>query len=139
MAHFLYVATRLPLALLFVYTGAVKLLDIGGFAQDLGAFGLVPDALVVPTAWAVAPTEVVLGIALAAGVRSALAGCAALLVLFVGVLTYGLALGLDIDCGCLGPDVSVGLATQRLIDLGLLGWCLLVYFASRRSPGKVKQ
>ncbi len=138
MEHRLYLAARLPLALLFVYTGARKLLDPAGFASDLGAFGLVPDALVTPTAWAIAGTEVILGLALAVGIRGALPACAVLLVIFIGVLTYGIALGLDIDCGCLGPGVSLGLATQRLVDLALLGWCVLVHFLGKRSRRKAR-
>ena len=58
-----------------------------------------------------------------------------LLLTFIGVLTYGIGLGLDIDCGCLGPGYHVSLRTQLLIDAGLVLCCGLVYWTRReRGP-----
>ena len=47
--------------------------------------------------------ELACGLGLILDRRGAPAGIAALLVLFMAVLGWGLWLGLDIDCGCYGP------------------------------------
>ena len=127
--HFL----RIALALLFVFAGTVKLLAIHAFAQDLGDLGLVHDALVLPSAWIISLSEVLAGMALAANVRGSLATVLVLLTGFIGVLIYAIALGLDVDCGCLGPDYHVTLKTQLVIDMGLVVWCGLIHWTRKRS------
>ena len=123
---------RIGLALVFVAAGAVKLADISRFADGIGDFGVVYDPLVMLTAWTIALAEVLTGLALATNLRGGLSGAVALLVVFVGVLSYGIWLGLDIDCGCFGPDYRVSLKTQLLIDLGLLLWCGIVHWSQKQ-------
>ena len=123
----LYHCLRAPLGLVFVCTGFIKLMDIPDFANHLGDFGIVPDGLVPAVAWLVSLSELVAGLGLVANIRGSLAIVFCILMIFIGVLAYGIVLGLDIDCGCLGPDFSVGLKTQLLIDIGLVAWCGLAY------------
>jgi uncharacterized membrane protein YphA (DoxX/SURF4 family) len=127
---------RILLGLVFVRTGLIKLIDIPEFAHRLGDFGIVADSLVLAAAWLVSLTELVAGLGLAANVRGSLALVLCLLILFSGVVAYGIALGLDIDCGCLGLAVSLGLKPQLLIDVALLGWCGLVYWTGKRYKAK---
>ena len=49
-------------------------------------------------------------------------GVVLLLGVFIGTLLYGIGMGLDIECGCLGPGYHVSLMTQLTIDLGMLVW-----------------
>ncbi len=105
------------------------------FTQRLADFGLVVDALVVPAAWTVIIAELLIGIALVLGWRGSLAAASGLIVLFIGVLTYGTLLGLDIDCGCFGPAVHIQLRTQLLVDFGLLAACGIILLTARRRTG----
>lgn len=107
---------------MFVFSGIAKLRDVSGFAEHVGDFGLVYDGLVVPTAWSVSVLELVLGVSLAANLRGGLTGVLLLLGLFIGILLYGIGMGLDIECGCFGPGHQVSLKIQLCIDLGLLCW-----------------
>ena len=76
-------STRLGLALVFVLAGFTKLSDIPEFAARLGDFGLVHDALVLPTAWTVGVVELLSGLALAVNLRGSLGCVLFLLVVFV--------------------------------------------------------
>jgi len=126
-------SARLCLGLVFVVAAVSKLVDLNSFAQRVGDFGLVYDALVTPTAWAVVLAEVLIGASLLMHLRGSLIAAIALLLLFVSVLIYGLVLGLDIECGCFGPGVHVSLRTQLFTDFGLLLICSIIYVTRRRS------
>lgn len=123
---------RVPLGLLFVGSGMIKLTDVSHFSSQIGDFGIVVDQLVPATAWFIILVELLAGLCLAADVRGSLAVVFCLLILFIGVLIYGRVLGLDIDCGCFGPTFSMGLTTQLWIDAALVAWCGLVYFVGKR-------
>lgn len=119
---------RLVLALIFVVAGVVKFTDIIDFSMRIGDFGLVHDSLLVPAAWIVALAEIFTGIGLVLNVRACLYSALVLLTMFVGVLAYGVFLGLDIECGCFGHGYQVKLKTQLLIDLGfILLWAIVFW------------
>ena len=122
---------RFFLALVFVIAALAKLVDPNQFAQRVGDFGLVYDALVTPAAWAIVAAELGIGIALVFRVSGSLTAAIVLLLVFMGVLSYGIALGLDIECGCFGPVVHVSLSKQLLADFGLLLVCAIIYFSDR--------
>lgn len=115
---------RIPLGLLFVYTAGVKLWQWPRFAQQVGEFGIVLDAIVKPVAVVVCCFELVIGIAILTHARWSLAATIALLLVFIAVLAYGMAIGLDIECGCFGTGHSWSLGNQLLIDLLVVGWTL---------------
>ena len=84
------------------------------FAQVIGAYGLLPDFLVLPTAIVLPVVELVTAYLLLMDKPSGLWMTTALMVLFIAVLTYGIWLGLDIDCGCFGPEDIEGRAFSNL-------------------------
>ena len=133
----LHHVARVALGAVFVLTGATKLTDIPTFAARVADFGLVFDGIVTPVAWAVALGEVLSGAALACNLRGSLTCVSAFLGMFIVVLTYGILLGLDIDCGCFGARLKLPLQTQLVIDLVLVLWCGLVY-GSRLKCGVQK-
>ena len=135
----LHVCLRSLLGLVFVATGLLKLIDISAFAEALGDFGIVADELVVPTAWLISLLELFAGFGLIAGIRGSLAVVTGMLVLFIGVLSYGIALGFDIDCGCFGPAFSVDLRSQRMIDIGMVIICALVFVTRPKNPRQHRQ
>ena len=56
-----------------------------------------------------------------------------LLLMFVLVLSYGMWLGLEIDCGCFGLGNSHQPKTALIIDIGLLLACAVLYTCTRRE------
>ena len=132
--QFTNLCARSVLALLFVFAAVAKLADLNQFAQRVGDFGLVFDAMMTPTAWAIVLAELLVGISLVLQLRHSLTAAAALLLLLIGVLTYGMAIGLDLECGCFGSAVDVRLGTQLLTDLGLLLLCAIIYGSEKRNP-----
>ena len=130
----LYHVLRTALAALFVLAGAVKLLDLDAFARVIYDFGLVPDPTVFTLAVTLSVAELVAGLGLLIDLRGTLAAITAMLIGFLGVLTYGLWLGLDIECGCFGPGdpigISDGLRATAARDTILLAVCCYLY-ASR--------
>ena len=58
----------------------------------------MPISLLIPV------VEIFAAIGLVFDVRGSLAVVSVLLLLFMAILGYGIWLGLDIDCGCFGPE-----------------------------------
>ena len=112
-----------PLSILFLYSGTIKLLRLPEFAESVGDFGIVLDGLTRPVAFAVCWMEVALACALWKQTSWAMLATAALLLCFSGVLLYGMAIGLDIECGCFGTHHRLTLKSQLLVDIALLSWC----------------
>lgn len=99
-----YFIIRTLLAVVFIWAGLSKLVEPEVFAVLIDAYGLIPDLWVMPTAVLLPLLEVIAGLGLLMDLRGSLAVIAALLLLFIGILAYGIHLGLDIDCGCFAPD-----------------------------------
>ena len=74
------------------------------FAVLIGAYGIVPEGLLMPLAILLPLLEVVAGAGILFAIRGSLATIAGLLVVFMAVLGYGIWMGLDVDCGCFGPE-----------------------------------
>lgn len=96
--------SRWGLALIFLYAGIPKLISWYDFALIVNSYAILPESLAIPAAIFIAALEVVAAIALLCGRVEGLSAIAGLLLLFIGVLSYALWLGLDIDCGCFGPE-----------------------------------
>lgn len=95
-----YLLVRVTLGLIFLWSGAVKLVDPKTFAVVISKYGLVPDELLVFTAFALPVIEVLAGLGVIFNIRGSLAVILALLGLFLFVLWYGILHDLDVDCGC---------------------------------------
>lgn len=107
---------RLILALVFFYGGATKIGKPQAFAEIIGAYGILPDSLVLPTAYLLPPLEIAAAIGLLLAVRMALVTTTLFMAMFILVLFYGIWLGLDIDCGCF----DIGSMEHQVFD-GLKG------------------
>lgn len=121
------------LGLLFLLAALWKARDLPGFEALIARFGIVLDSWVPATAWALVGAELVVGLGLLVGARPAILGALALALLFLGVLAYGLHLGLDVDCGCFGPGEHVGLAQALRRDLVLLALAGYLYWRRSRD------
>lgn len=118
-------ASRWLLAAVFLYAGLPKVAEPGIFATVIGAYGLLPDVLLLPAAILLPWLEIAAAVLLLGNRKAGLWLSTALMCCFVAVLWYGIQLGLDIDCGCFGPEdpehqAFSGLRVALVRDLLLL-------------------
>lgn len=140
---------RLALGSVFVYAGALKLLDPAGFAQAIDAYGLVDWGTAKFLARALPVIEIASGAGLILGIRGALGLVVAQLLVFLAVTAYALHMGLDVDCGCFGPAsgpsggsavdamaAGSGSLVQTLVrDAFMLIACLIIRWQQRTATG----
>lgn len=132
MFNFLYKSGRWILGGVFIYAGCLKLLEPRTFAVLIEAYGILPECLSVPMAFLLPSLEVIAGMGLLFDIRGSLAMVAAMLMLFIGILGYGIRMGLDVDCGCFGPgdpeaDAFHGLRQALYRDLVMLAGVVCLY------------
>ncbi len=132
-----YALARWTLGLVFITAGLTKILDPAAFARVVDAYAILPPVLVELTALTLPPFEVVAGLGLLMDVRGSLTLITAMVLLFLGILGYAILIGLDIDCGCFGPedpeaDLFHNLRTSFVRDIGLLALCLFTYIWRQR-------
>jgi uncharacterized membrane protein YphA (DoxX/SURF4 family) len=128
----LYKLARWGLGIIFIYAASVKLLEPRTFAVLIEAYGIVPQDLLMPVAVVLPALEVAGGIGLLWEIEGSLAAITGLLVLFIAILGYGIRMGLDVDCGCFGPDdpeakAFHGLRESLYRDLTLLAGIGFMY------------
>src|SRR2546427_362155 len=126
---------RVALGVVFLAAGFLKGLDPAEFVHQVAGYGLFGKQLSTVAAPALIVFEIVLGVALVAGVRPLVTGLASmmLLLMFIGIEAYGIAAGRTESCGCFGAYVQrtpaqvigedllfVGLAVLAIA--GLRGW-----------------
>ena len=100
----IYHLIRVLLCIIFLWSGILKLLSPKEFAVIINSYGLVPDAWIMPLAVFLPLLEMIFGLGLLLDIKGSLAGITGLLMLFTVILSYGIRLGLDVDCGCFGPQ-----------------------------------
>ncbi|MBU8912055.1 MAG: DoxX family membrane protein [Desulfobacterales bacterium] len=104
IVDWLYKLIRWVFGGIFIYAGSTKLLEPEIFATLIEAYGIVPEGLLMPVAIVLPVLEVFAGAGLLFDIKGSLSITAGLLVLFVAVLSYGIWMGLDVDCGCFGKE-----------------------------------
>lgn len=111
-------AVRVFLGVMFVYAGAMKIVDPAGFARAVANYRILPGLLVNPFALVLPWVEIIAGLCLILGV--AVEGGAlvigSLLAVFCIALALSLIRGLDISCGCFSTSPEA----RRI------GWSFLV-------------
>jgi putative oxidoreductase len=139
---------RLILGGLFLYSGAIKLLDPAAFQIDVANFRLVPWGLSGWVALYLPWIEALCGAALI--LRKPFGGSIALLggmmAVFIVVLASAWARGLDVSCGCFGS--STGAANYPLLigrnflilgGLGALAWLDWRVIPAKPAPGALSR
>lgn len=116
-----YVVVRGIVAGFFVLAALSKLIALDDFAHAISDYGIVYEGMELPTAVTFGVAELLGGIGLWFEWRGSLTLLSLLLLLFTGVLIYGISIGLAIDCGCLGLGFEQGLeiGIARNVVLGL--------------------
>ncbi len=104
MFDWIYNLSRWCIGIIFIYAGTVKLLEPKTFAVLIDAYGIVPENLLIPVAVILPAVEIFAGLGLLFDIEKSLFIISGLLVLFIAILGYGIRMGLDVDCGCFGPE-----------------------------------
>src|SRR6266513_1318140 len=118
---------------LFVYAGAVKVIDPAEFARDIDNYKMLPWQVSVSLGLYLPWLEIFCGLALIARVlhRGSVLILTALMVLFIVITIVAKARGLDISCGCFGHASKYLSFTWHLaLDFLLLGGLLLLWKSS---------
>ena len=128
----LYRLCRWTLGGIYIYAGGAKLLEPEIFAVLIDAYGIVPEGLLMPVAIGLPFLEVIAGFGLLFDIRGSLALITGLLVLFMMVLGYGIWMGLDVDCGCFGPEdpeaeAFHGLRLSLFRDLVMMAGVIFIF------------
>ena len=128
----LYRLCRWALGTIFIYAGGTKLLEPEIFAVLIDAYGIIPEGLLIPLAIWLPLLEVIAGMGLLFDIRGSLALITGLLVFFMVVLGYGMWMGLDVDCGCFGPEdpeaeAFHGLRLSLFRDLAMMAGVIFIY------------
>jgi uncharacterized membrane protein YphA (DoxX/SURF4 family) len=128
----IYKISRLSLGGIFIYAGSIKLLEPKTFAILIETYGIVPESLLMPVAIILPILEVAAGIGLIFDIEGSLSLIAGLLVLFIAILGYGIWMGMDMDCGCFGPEdpeseAFHGLKASLHRDLIMLSGIVFIY------------
>src|SRR5215813_1931492 len=126
---------RILLGGVFLISGIAKGLTPGEFARQVEGYAIIGKPFSEIIAPALIVLEIALGIALVCAVRPALTALAAIvmLLLFIGIEAYGMAVGRTDACGCFGayvqrtPAEVIGedllfIALGGLSLWGLRGW-----------------
>jgi uncharacterized membrane protein len=103
-AGWIYGLVRMTISMVFIWSGTAKLFTPKEFSVILESYGLVPDIWIMLTAFLLSVSEVAAGFGLMLDIRGSLSVITGLLLLFMTVLSHGIWMGLDIDCGCFGPQ-----------------------------------
>ena len=124
--------SSLVLSGIFLLSGAEKLRDLAAFHRILSGYRILPAGWAKPASVAIALMESALGLAvLVAPLRSgALAGIAALLIVYAAALAWNIHAGRkDINCGCSGSIQAKGISWHLPLRNILLA--MLALFAAR--------
>ena len=122
-----YRFARLIMSSIFIVAGISKLMHLDIFVMIVEIYVLdspvpVPTSWLQPAAVFLAVLEVITGIGLLFDLPGFLSLLAGQLFFFIGILLYGIAIGLDVDCGCFiidDPDKPIhsGLQSALIRDL----------------------
>ncbi len=110
----IYHALRLVIVAVFFWSGITKAQHPIQFSEVVDAYGLLPEQLVLITAIALICLEIIAAVGLFFEKRGALTSISVMMILFLMILGYGIYLGLDVDCGCFGPNDPEAVAFHDL-------------------------
>ena len=124
---------RIGIGGIFIWAGAIKLMNPSAFGRTLAEFGLVPRELLAVVAVGLPALECLAGIGLLMGSFTGIMAVGSLLAVFLGVLGYGIFNRLEVDCGCFSVEETAagdGVRTAFVRDVFLLG--AVIYLFTRK-------
>lgn len=101
---------RIVLGAVFIYASIDKIFMPGLFARSVFNYQLMPDFLINFLALWLPPIELVAGLFLIFGfmTRGSIVIISGLLVVFMSAMGINIIRGVEIDCGCFGPEENSG-------------------------------
>ena len=120
---------------LFIYAGALKVLDPVSFARDIDNYKMLPWAVAVASAFYLPWLEIFCGIALVVRplLRGAVLILTALTIVFIVASIIAKSRGIDISCGCFGhASKGWSFSKHMVLDFALLAVLLAVLVGDRR-------
>src|SRR6184192_2586781 len=131
MGKLLWRSMDFIIAGIFIYAGAIKVLDPIQFANDIDNYKILPWTIGVGLAFYLPWLEILCGLALILR-RLYLGGLSiltALVLIFSGVTIAAKVRGLDITCGCFGhASQNWSFSGHLALDLVILAALLALYF-----------
>ncbi len=128
------IALRWILGGVFIVAGVPKILQPGEFAVAISNYRLLPHEWINLVAITLPWIEVIAGLMLIVGawVRASAVVVLGMMVMFVTVIAYALARGLNIECGCFGTVAGRKIGLMSLAtDAALLGMSVWLSWRSR--------
>ncbi|HEX6852424.1 MAG TPA: MauE/DoxX family redox-associated membrane protein [Candidatus Polarisedimenticolaceae bacterium] len=126
---------QIATALVFLAAALPKISDVPQFAKDIAAYQLAPvwshHLLAMTLPW----IELVVALALLAGIRERAAAVVATgaMVVFTLAVVWAWSKGLSIDCGCFGKGASEPVGASKLLQN--VGLTALAAVAAVRARG----
>jgi putative oxidoreductase len=115
---------------LFVYAGAVKVIDPVAFARDIDNYKMLPWKVGVSLALYLPWLEIFCGLALITRIffRGSVFIVTSLMSVFIIASVVAKARGLDVSCGCFGhASTYLNFSWHLVLDFVLLGGLLLLW------------
>jgi putative oxidoreductase len=141
MKKFLWRLVDLVIAVIFIYAGAIKVLDPVQFANDIDNYKILPWTIGVGLAFYLPWLEIFCGLALIFRLlyRGALSILTALVAIFIVATIAAKVRGLDITCGCFGhASQNWNFPAHLALDLVLLACVILLFYATGAKPRDLK-
>ena len=141
LSRFFYHSARLILGVIFIYASYDKILHPKAFAEIVYNYQILPGGLINVTAIFLPWLEMLMGVFLIAGfwMPGTVVWCNILLVVYIGVLWFNLARGIDVNCGCFstskGSSISIETILWDAAFLALSVYLLFFVFRSETSAG----
>ena len=132
------VAGRLVLGALFAWAAVGKLADPSSFARSIANYRIVSAEMTAAFASIIPVVELVITLALLAGVwtRGAATGAALLLAGFTVAMAQAMARGINLDCGCFGAAGAAVVGWPTIVrNVVLLGLGVLIATAPSLGLG----
>lgn len=131
----LTIAVKIILTGIFVFSGAMKLVDMESFQASVASFKVFPAFAIYPIAATVPPLEILAGLLL----WSRMSGAAAMTLTglcsgFAALYTAALILGISPDCGCFGDNPLLKVTPTGGLVRGLLLACLAGFVWEQTLP-----
>lgn len=130
-------AGRVAIGLIFLAAGILKALDPAEFAHEIQEYGILGARLSAQAAPALIVFELVLAVALLAGVLPRLAALGSLVLLagFIAIEAYALSIGKQGSCGCFGAYVQRTPGEVIAEDVLFAGMAVLALWGLAGWPG----
>ena len=100
---------RTIIALIFIYSGVVKFLNLYEFGEVISRYHILPQGIEIPFASLIVAAEIILGLLFILGVYEKETGVFLILlnIVFIFAMFTAIVRGIDTSCGCFSKEGDV--------------------------------